>query len=131
MSNLSISGKFLGAGKTESVGVNAFKIRKFWIDVPNNQSDTRNTPEFQLTGEKCSLVETFKIGDEVEIFFNVNGRKWEKEAVDEKTGLPVKKTGVNTNLNAWKINKITRQAAAISEVVATIEQQDEVDDLPF
>lgn len=130
MSNLSISGKFLGAGKTESVGVNAFKIRKFWIDVPNNQSDTKNTPEFQLTNEKCSLVDSFKPGDEVEIFFNVNGRKWEKESTDEN-GLPIKKSGVNTNLNAWKINKITRQAATVSEVVATIEEQDAVDDLPF
>jgi hypothetical protein len=132
MSNLSITGKFIAAGKTESVGQNGFKIRRFWIDVPNNQSDTRNTPEFQLTGEKCSLVENFKPGDELELFFNVNGKKWEKESTDEN-GMPVKKSGVNTNLNVWKIQKITRQAASVvsteSEVVAS--NGEAVNDLPF
>ncbi len=43
MSDLRITGKYLGATEIKSFGTNGFKTRDFWVDIPtNNEYD--NTP---------------------------------------------------------------------------------------
>lgn len=70
------------------------------------------TIEFQLSQDKCSLIDSFTEGQEVEIDFDLRGREW--------TGSDGVVKVFNT-LEAWKIT---------GENVPPIQEQPK-DDLPF
>ena len=53
--------------------------------------------KFQLTQDKCSIMDPFEEGDVLKVNFNLRGRKWEKNG----------EISYFTNLEAWKIEKIT------------------------
>lgn len=101
--NLTVTGKFLGAKATEFVGQNNYAIRTFYVDL-TEKPEYPNTPEFQLSGDKVNLVDNLQPGQQIEVSFNLDGRKY----TSKQTG----KQGVVTNLRAWKINLITTQSAA-------------------
>ena len=67
---LVVTGKFLGASKTETVGQNNYTVRKFWIDITTNP-DYPNTPEFQLKGDKVALVDNLQVGQMLQVKFNL------------------------------------------------------------
>jgi hypothetical protein len=101
MANLSITGKFLGASARREVGTNKTPVRDFWIDCTTNP-DWPNTPQFELKGEeKCALADGLAKGQEVEVFFNLEGRKWEKDG----------KRGVYNTVRAWRIVVVERTNA--------------------
>ena len=52
----------------------------------------------------------------VEVTFSVNGRKWEKDG----------KKGVNTNLNAYAIQRVVKQNVIPPAGPPTIENGDEI-----
>ena len=103
---LVVTGKFLGASKIETVGQSNFTVRRFWIDITTNP-DWPNTPEFQLKGDKVNLVDNLQAGQLVQVKFNLDGRKYDNT---EKGG----KKGVITNNNAWKIDVVQMQSAAVA-----------------
>lgn len=113
-----------------------FKKREFVIE----QSETKNNFEFtdfikfQVTQDKCSLPDQFKIGDLVKVSFNLRGRKWEKDG------------NVNyfTNLEAWRMESAGSQASAandsgfpdisqapLSNDQDSLDSAEDLDDLPF
>lgn len=51
--------------------------------------------KFQLVQEKCDLINNSFLNEEVKVWFNVKGNRWEKEG----------KVSYFTNLDAWKIDK--------------------------
>ena len=106
--SLVVTGKFLGASKTESVGNNGFLVRKFYVDLTTNP-EYPNTPEFQLTGDKVNLVDNLQKGQTVQVKFNIDGRK-----ITTREG----KEMVITNLRAWKIDVIQKQSAAVAPAPA-------------
>lgn len=110
MADLSVTGKFLGASKVETVGQNGFLVRKFYVDLTTNP-EYPNTPEFQLTGDKVNLVDNLQKNQMVQVKFNIDGRKFK----NQQTG----KEGVITNLRAWKIDVINMQSAAVAPPVAS------------
>ena len=69
------------------------------------------------------------VGDEIKVYFNIKGTKWEKEG----------KTSYFTNLDAWRIEQILKPgavAATDSEYMEPLDTfsatpPDAVDDLPF
>lgn len=109
MAAITITGKYLGAMKTEFVGQNSLAVRKFYLDITTNP-DYPNTPEFQLRGDKVNLVDNLTKGQEIQVSFNLNGRKYKSQS----TG----KEGVITNIDAWKIDVINRQSAAVAPASA-------------
>ena len=52
---------------------------------------------FQLSQDKCSLLDGLNVGDEIKVLFNLKGRSWTSPQGEEKF--------FNT-LDAWKIEKV-------------------------
>jgi len=82
--------------------------------------------KFQLVQDKCDLINESFINEEVKIWFNLKGNKWERDG----------KINYFTNLDAWKIEK-TSESSKIQNVPphSTLEdmppENDEMSDLPF
>ena len=92
-----------------------FKKREFVIEVTNERNaDWNDFIKFQLTQDRCDLMETIGLNDEIKVSFNIKGRKWEKDG----------KVNYFSNLEAWRIEKM--QAAPSAPVA-----EEETDDLPF
>ncbi|GAB3956662.1 hypothetical protein GCM10028805_47230 [Spirosoma harenae] len=103
MNELVVTGKFLGAMPTETVGQNNYLIRKFYLDLTTN-SEWPNTPEFKLKGDKVTLVDNLRKGQELKVKFNIDGRKFRSKQDNRE--------GVITELIAWKIDVVTTASAA-------------------
>ena len=69
--------------KTES-----FQAREFVISIEGNYPQF---VKFQLTQDRCGLVDSFNEGEKVKVYFDLRGREWQGRYF--------------TNLNAWKIEK--------------------------
>jgi len=75
-----------------------FKKREFVIEKKEtspNGYEFVDTIKFQLTQDKCDLLDNFNIGQDINVNFNVKGNKWEKNG----------KTSYFVNLDAWKIEE--------------------------
>lgn len=102
-----------------------FKKRELILEYAENPT----YPEFikfEATQEKVSLFDNVKVGDQVELFFNLRGRPWtNKEGV----------TSYFNSMVAWRINVLSGSEAAAStpEYAAPVDitSAPEEDDLPF
>ena len=81
---------------------------------------------FQAAQDKCSMLDGFMEGEEVEVSFNLRGREWTSPQGEVKY--------FNT-LDAWRIEKIGQGAPAQNTPATEKEnpapQTEEEDDLPF
>lgn len=109
------------------------RFRKRDFVITDNSSQYPQHISFQLVQDRCSLIDPFKEGEEIRVFFNLRGREW-----TPKDGGPVKY--FNT-IEAWKIEGVSNapaanQGAAMSTSVPTpdvtsFSSNDGGDDLPF
>jgi hypothetical protein len=53
--------------------------------------------QFQATQDKCAMLDSFKVGQNVEVSFNLRGRCWESPSGEEK---------YFNSLEAWKIEAV-------------------------
>ena len=98
-----------------------FTKREFILET-DLDTDYPQTILFQVTGNKCPLLDSFKPGDPVEVSFNLRGRIWE----DKEKG---RRRVLNT-LEAWRISKPGQNAHPVAQVeTATV--LPESDDLSF
>jgi len=122
---MEIKGKVHEVGATQQVS-ETFKKRDLIVEYAENPT----YPEyirFEALQDKTALLDTFKAGDEVEVFFNLRGRPW-----TDKTG----KTSYFNSLVIWRINAIAAGAppAATPAYAAPVDVSNapgEDDDLPF
>ncbi|MEO6522195.1 MAG: DUF3127 domain-containing protein [Mucilaginibacter sp.] len=80
--------------------------------------------KFEAIQDRCSLLDNVKVGDDIELFFNLKGRPW-----TDKAG---KKSYFNS-LHLWKIN-VFGNGAATPEYAAPVNLSaapGDNDDLPF
>lgn len=103
-----------------------FKKREFVLEVSPDNPDLTfvDLIKFQLTQDKCNLVESIAIGSDLTVFFNVRGRKWEKDT----------KVGYFVSLDAWKLDGVSNFEDAPQANDPTSETPplpSEEDDLPF
>ena len=103
-----------------------FKKREFVIEVANERNPAYNDfIKFQLTQDRCALIDTFQKGQVLKVSFDVRGRKWEKDG----------RTSYFTSLEAWRIEATEAQApnnAPLPQYQETqIPAAEEGDDLPF
>jgi single-strand DNA-binding protein len=81
-----IEGKLHKVYPTEQKSA-SFQAREFGIEIMSG-----NYPQyikFQLTQEKCSIVDGFNEGDIIKVYFDLRGREWQDK--------------IFTNLNAWRV----------------------------
>ena len=67
-------GKIIRIGDIQ-VFDSGFQKRELVIET---QTDYPQTIPFEVTKDKCDLLEAFKLGDIVEVFYNVRDNYWEK-----------------------------------------------------
>jgi len=82
---------------------------------------------FQLTQDKCNLLDAFKVGNQVEVSFNLRGREWTN---------PQGETKYFNTLEAWRLERLDGSGESIHDK-ARVDQMkahapnEEEDDLPF
>ncbi len=122
--NFEISGKIIVKDETQQIS-DRFKKREFVIEVENERnSEWNDFIKFQLTQDRCDLLESYNLNDEVKVSFNIRGRKWEKDG----------KVNYFSNLEAWRLEK--SQPANMPQEMPEFSADDmppapEADDLPF
>ncbi|HEB61513.1 MAG TPA: DUF3127 domain-containing protein [Bacteroidetes bacterium] len=113
--------KFDTQNKTDT-----FQAREFVIEIASG-----NYPQFikfQLTQDRCALIDNYNEGEDIKVHFDLRGREWNEKYF--------------TNLNAWRIEKVgtapQATANAPAEDLAFPSASDEPsadfetnDDLPF
>ena len=103
--------------KDTQVITDSFSKREFVILDESGQYP--QTVLFQVAQDKCELLNQFKDGDNVEVFFNLRGREWTNPQGEVK---------VFNTLDAWKIQKADEDATNTNE--GSIKEEP-TDDLPF
>jgi len=82
--------------------------------------------KFQLVQDKCEMINESFIHDEIKVWFNIRGNKWEREG----------KVNYFTNLDAWKIERASSSGREQSESKTPRTEDfppenEELSDLPF
>jgi hypothetical protein len=77
----------------EQVVSDKFKKREFVLT--DNTSQYPQHVSFQLAQDKCGLIESFEVGQEIKVSFNLRGREWN----DPKSG----QMKYFNSLDAWRI----------------------------
>jgi Domain of unknown function (DUF3127) len=104
-----------------------FKTREFAIEKTDDIGGRTivNYAKFQCVQDKTEIIDKVNIGDNVKIYFNIKGSKWEKDG----------KTNYITNLDAWRIEQILNTTqnndTANLEPLDNFTSQEAADDLPF
>lgn len=75
-----------------------FKKREF---VLNTGGEYPQEVLFQLTQDKCDLIDKFGIGQEVNVHYNLRGRSWQN---------PQGETKYFNTLECWRIESLTGEA---------------------
>lgn len=78
--------------------------------------------KFEALQDKCGLFDSLKVGDNVEVFFNLRGRPW-----TDKAG----KTNYFNTLVVWRVNVLEEGAEPVQTPVSIANEADDSDDLPF
>ncbi len=123
--NFEISGNVIVKDNTQDISA-SFKKREFVIEVVNERnSDWNDFIKFQLTQDRCNLLDPIQLGDKIKVSFNIRGRKWEKDG----------RVNYFSNLEAWRIEKeeaaLPPDAPAPTFNEADIPPASPEEDLPF
>ena len=105
-----------------------FRKREFIVEKTENQGGMEFTDQikFQLTQDRCSIIDNINIQDEIRVNFNIRGRRWVKDG----------NVSYFTNLEAWRIEKIAESPEEPPPPPPLPADEDtppseEFDDLPF
>lgn len=93
MSSLEVKGKLLVKFNAQQV-TERFKKREFVLEIASGAYTEQ--VKFQLIQDKCELLDKFKEGDEINVFFNLKGKPYTKDGV----------TSYFNNLDAWRIETV-------------------------
>lgn len=123
-----INGKLHKVFDTEQK-TDSFQAREFVILLEDERYP--QYIKFQLTQDRCDLIDKFSVGSDIKVHFDLRGREWNEKYF--------------TNLNAWRIETPEGMASPTAdadfpdlndEVVfnddaSTGSAEEEDDDLPF
>lgn len=102
-----------------------FKKRELVIEYAENPQYPEYI-KFEALQDKVNLFDTVKVGDQVEVFFNLRGRPW-----TDRNG----KTAYFNTLVVWRLNVLGAQAAQSAQPEYAppmdISSAPQDDDLPF
>lgn len=74
---MDIKGTIVEIRPTEAKGESNFQVRTFVIEVQNYRDSRYNDfLEFQLTGQRCVMLDSMRVGQLVNVAFDIHGRKW-------------------------------------------------------
>ena len=116
MSQLTLKGKVTLVKDIQNIS-DKFQKREFVIETEDQYPQL---VQFELTQDKCSLLDSSYEGKSIEVFFNIRGREWNDKYF--------------VNLQAWRVvvdgpSTSTATATVTSQEVEAAESS--ADDLPF
>ena len=121
---MDIKGKVHMISETMQV-TDTFRKRELVVEYAENPQYPEFV-KFEAIQDRVSLMDPLKVGDEVEVFFNLRGREW-----TDRAG---KKQYFNT-LQLWRVNVMSGEASPASPQYAppvdVSASPEEDDDLPF
>jgi len=120
---MEIKGKVHEVSATQQV-TDTLKKRELILEYIENPQYPEYL-KFEAIQDRCALLDSVKVGDDVEVFFNLKGRPW-----TDKTG---KKTYFNS-LQLWRINVLGAAGSSSTPEYAPpvdISSAPDEDDLPF
>lgn len=103
----------------------SFSKREFIVET---QEDYKQYLLLQVVKDKCSILDQYKIGDDVTVSLNLKGRLWQNPQNEEKC--------FNT-LECWRISKITdalpspQSTSTQTKPIEATPTTEEESDLPF
>ena len=100
-----IVGKLYKKFPTESKSP-TFQTREFVIEIVEG-----NYPQFikfQLTKDRCQMLDNYNEGEEIKVHFDVRGREWQGKFL--------------TNLNSWRIEHSNGETIAASGSTQPVQQ---------
>lgn len=115
---MEIKGKVHEIGATAQV-TDSLKKRELIVEYVENPQYPEYV-KFEAIQDRCNLLDDLKVGDDVEVHFNLKGRPW-----TDKSG---KKSYFNS-LQLWRVNLLS--GSANNYVPATDPNTDNSDGLPF
>jgi hypothetical protein len=122
-----ITGKVIDISPVNQVS-DKFKKREFVIEKKEagGAAVFIDYIKFQLIQDKCDLINESYLNEDVRIWFNLKGNKWERDG----------KINYFTNLDAWEIEKasssVREQNVPSRTTIEDIPpENDELSDLPF
>ncbi len=95
MPSFEIVGKLFKKYDTESK-TQTFQAREFVLEVEDGNYN--QYVKFQLTQDRCSLLDQYEEGQTIKVHFDLRGREWQGRYF--------------TNLNAWRIEPVDSGAVA-------------------
>ncbi len=129
-----IEGSILEIYEVQQIS-DTFKKREFVIqkeeNIPGRDEPIINYVKFQMTQNRCDLIDGYQIGQKVRVNFNIRGNKWEN-----------REGGISyfTNLEAWRISEATVAQAPPADQSAPstssgqdvdFDMPDSEDEMPF
>lgn len=121
-----LKGRIIEIFSTQTI-TDKFKKREFIVEYTDNPSGTYvQYLKFQFTGEKCTILDTYKTGQEVTVSFNLKGRKYEKDG----------RVSYFMDLEAWKLSGADSVSGINNNLPSyesynKLEEEDENGGLPF
>jgi hypothetical protein len=106
--------------KDEEAVNDKFKKREFV--VTDNSSQYPQHISFQLTQAKCELLDSFQVGQEITVHFNIRGREWVSPSGEVK---------YFNSLEAWKLEGSSNAMPPARNAAVNDEGSNITDDLPF
>jgi hypothetical protein len=88
---MQVAGKIVAIMPTQVVS-EKFSKREFVVETPGQYPQQIL---FELTQDKCSVLDSLKVGQEVDVHLNIRGRSWQN---------PQGGTKYFNTLEAWKID---------------------------
>ena len=90
---MEIRAKLIEIGNTTKVS-EKFQKREFVVEYTPEKSQYQEYLKFEIVQDKCEMMNTFKVGENVEVHFNLKGRKWVN---------PKGETVYFNSLQAWRV----------------------------
>lgn len=108
-----------------------FKTREFVVEKSEdiNGKLITNYIKFQCVQDRTGIIDRVNQGDEVKVYFNIKGSKWEKDG----------KVSYFNNLDAWRIEQVLKPGNHSGDDNDHLEpldtfsssSEEAIDDLPF
>lgn len=112
-------GQIIHISEEQVFGDKGFKKRELHLQTIEQFPNFYN---IEFTQKNCDLLNDFKVGENVGVFYNLNGRKYEKEDGS---------TAVFNSVAGWKIESLNTQTPNSAIEKYTDQKEEEIDDLPY
>jgi len=89
---MEIKGKIKKISETVQIS-ERFRKREFVVEYASNQ-DYPQSLQFEMVQDRCELLDSFEVGQDVEVFFDLRGREWTNPQGEVK---------YFNSLQAWKL----------------------------